>query len=439
MPAAAPEAVFAALQEQLPREGLFRGKNWRTGPEPFPLTSRQVEELRSIGRALAKFLETADACYHDADPELAFFRSVLDRGKPEWLLRCHDAEALRPQLPWVLRPDLLWTEAGFRITEIDGVPGGIGMTDFLNQFYAELGFDVLRGPRTLGEAFAARDVAVVISREASDYRPEMEWMLRQATGRTDDLTIREEDLTAEGAEALRGRTVYRFFELWDEDLGPGAHALCELAARGELTLTAPPKAYFEEKLLLALYRDPLLHPRWQAALGPEAAEVLDRLIPFGWVLDPEPLPPHAVYPKLEIWEWAELKQFSQEQRRLVLKVSGFSPQAWGARGVHVGHDLSKAEWAARIDEALAAFPRQPHLLQEFAASTRVENRYFAADGTVQVEPGVVRLSPYYLLGNGAAELHGVLATVCPPDKKKIHGMTEATLLPCREIPTDGNA
>jgi hypothetical protein len=436
---AAPESVFAALRERLPREGLFRGKSWRTGPEPFPLTARQAGELRRIGPALAKFLETADAFYHAADPELAFFRAVLDQGKPEWLRRLHDAPALRPQLPWVLRPDLLWTEDGFRITEIDGVPGGLGMTDFLNDTYGGLGFEVLRGPRTLGEAFADRDAAVVISREASDYRPETEWMLRHATGRAGPHTLFEPELTPSSAEALRGRTVYRFFELWDEELGDGTRALFDLAARGELTLTAPPKAYFEEKLLLALYRDPFLHPLWQAALGPEHAAVLDRLIPFGWVLDPEPLPPHAVYPRLEIRDWAELKEFSQEQRRLVLKVSGFSPLAWGARGVHVGHDLSKAEWAARIDEALAAFPRHPHLLQEFAASAPVENRWFTADGSVRTEPGVVRLSPYYLLGDTGAELHGVLATVCPPDKKKIHGMTEATLLPCREVDGNGTA
>jgi hypothetical protein len=153
---------------------------------------------------------------------------------------------------------------------------------------------------------------------------------------------------------------------------------------------------------------------------------------MGWVLDPAPLPPHGVYPGLEIWDWAALKEFSQEQRRLVLKVSGFSSQAWGARGVYVGHDLSKAEWAARLDEALSAFPRNPHILQEFAASARVPNRYFDERGAVREEPGVVRLSPYFLVEKGAAELQGVLAVVCPPDKKKIHGMTEATIVPCHE-------
>jgi len=430
MKPAAPDAVRKTLEERFPSEGLFQGKTWRAGPEPFALTSEQVAEIRRIGAALVRFLEVANGFYYSDDPELAFFRKLLDQGKPDWLLKLHDAEAIRDQFPVVLRPDLLWTEDGFRITEIDGVPGGIGMIDFLNLIYGELGFDVIRGKQLFGDFFVERDIPFVFSRESSDYRPETEWMLRHALGQAGARTWLEPELSVAEIDRWKGRTVYRFFELWDEELGAAAGRLFELAGEGRLRLTGPPKAFFEEKLLLALYRDPFLHPRWRRELGDAHAGVVDRLIPFAWVLDPVPLPPHGVYPKLEVWDWGALKAFSQEQRRLVIKVSGFSANAWGARGVHVGHDLSKAEWVARLDEALAAFPRNPHILQEFAASARVPNRYFTENGAVQDEPGVVRLSPYFLVENGAADLRGVLAVVCPPDKKKIHGMTEATILPC---------
>jgi len=51
-------------------------------------------------------------------------------------------------------------------------------------------------------------------------------------------------------------------------------------------------------------------------------------------------------------------------------------------------------------------------------------------------PGRVRLCPYYFVtGDGdaaRAELGGVLATVCPADKKIIHGMTEAVFAPATE-------
>lgn len=48
--------------------------------------------------------------------------------------------------------------------------------------------------------------------------------------------------------------------------------------------------------------------------------------------------------------------------------------------------------------------------------------------------GRVRLCPYYFVhgdGDGArTQLGGVLATICPADKKIIHGMRDAILAPC---------
>ena len=43
--------------------------------------------------------------------------------------------------------------------------------------------------------------------------------------------------------------------------------------------------------------------------------------------------------------------------------------------------------------------------------------------------GRLRLCPYYLVSGGKARLSGGLATFCPPDKKIIHGMQDAALLP----------
>ena len=46
----------------------------------------------------------------------------------------------------------------------------------------------------------------------------------------------------------------------------------------------------------------------------------------------------------------------------------------------------------------------------------------------------LRLCPYYFLIAGKARLSGALATFCPPDKKIIHGMTEAIMAPCSANP-----
>jgi len=51
----------------------------------------------------------------------------------------------------------------------------------------------------------------------------------------------------------------------------------------------------------------------------------------------------------------------------------------------------------------------------------------------QPKPGRLRLCPYYFVVGGQARLSGALATFCPPDKKIIHGMQDAALLPCRVV------
>jgi hypothetical protein len=43
----------------------------------------------------------------------------------------------------------------------------------------------------------------------------------------------------------------------------------------------------------------------------------------------------------------------------------------------------------------------------------------------------VRLCPYYFVVGEEARLSGALATVCPADKKILHGMRDAMMLPCR--------
>src|SRR4029077_5673229 len=59
----------------------------------------------------------------------------LDRGKPAELIAHARDPKNRGAFPTVIRPDLLLTDEGFALTELDSVPGGIGLTGFLNKLY----------------------------------------------------------------------------------------------------------------------------------------------------------------------------------------------------------------------------------------------------------------------------------------------------------------
>jgi hypothetical protein len=424
----------------LPEGGLFADQTWRIAVEPFRLGPKLARELETLGRVLLKFYRATNLLYRQSvegkQPE--WVADLLDRGKPQKLIELQRSPAFRNEVPRVIRPDILITKEGFSITELDSVPGGIGLTAWLNQTYAnsELGTQpagVVGGAAGMLEGFEgifgdASNIHVVVSDEAATYRPEMNWLAGRLGSR---FTVRDSEFTRFSS----GDAVYRFFELFDLANVPNHQAIFQLAASGEIRLTPPPKTLLEEKLLFALLWNRNLCDFWRIHLGDGFLRRLIGHVPYSWAVDPAPLPPHAAMPELNLTDWQQLKALSHKERELILKVSGFAPHAWGARGVYLGSDLSHDDWAAGVDRALREFPSTPWVLQRFARPARVQSAYYDFDRR-EVVPmdGRVRLCPYYFVsgeGDAArARLCGVLATVCPADKKIIHGMSEAILAPC---------
>ncbi len=442
MPTAiSPQDAATGIRDSLPPGGLFAGQNWRISPAPFPLGAELAQEIESLGRVLLQFYRAVNLLYRkSAEGKMPpWVAQWLDLGKPAELIAWQRSPAFKNEVPRVIRPDLLLTESGLRVTELDSVPGGIGLTAWLNQTYAhrELrGNDaaVIGGADGMLRGFAsifggADRVHVVVSEEAATYRPEMEWVVSQLGNSR--FSVRDSKFT----DFAAGDAVYRFFELFDLPNVAGAAAIFELATAKRIRLTPPPKPVFEEKMLFALLWNRNLQGFWRQELGEGFFARLKRLVPYTWVIDPAPLPPHSAIPELNLTDWQQLKALSQKERDLILKVSGYSDLAWGARGVFLGSDLSQADWARAVDDALAQFASSPRVLQRYHKPALVEAQWFdfAANQVVPMK-GRARLCPYYFVaGDGDAarpELGGVLATICPADKKIIHGMTDAILAPC---------
>jgi len=420
--------TLAGLRDGLPEGGLFGGGAWRWSPEPLKLGHAEATRMMALGHPLARFQQTCDQLYRRSAagklPE--WLALLLDEGKPEWMVNLQREKATAGQFPRVFRPDLMLTETGFAMTELDSVPGGIGVTAWLSQIYQHAGFEVLGGADGMLEGFRSlmpEGGTVLVSDEAADYRPEMEW-LTGVLGMPWKVAAAENYLPD-------GRALYRFFELFDWQSIPAARQLAEGAAAGEIKLTPPFKPHLEDKLWLALLWSPALRHVWEQNMRGSHLQRLRELVPFGWVLDPQPLPPQAALPGLNVHSWDEVANFSQKERQLVLKVSGFHETAWGSRGVYIGHDLSGVEWAQRLRSALAQAGEQPWILQEFREGRRVDHPVFREDGSVEMMQGRVRLCPYFFTNDaGETSFGGCLATIVPADKKKIHGMSDGILVPC---------
>ena len=436
-----PQDSVNFIRAQMPEGGLFAGLDWKTSPAPFSLGEPLAKEIEALGRVLLQFYRAVNLLYRKSaegkQPE--WIARWLDLGKPPELIARQRSAAFKNDLPRVIRPDLLLTESGLAVTELDSVPGGIGLTAWLNRTYSALPGEpapkpVLGGAEGMLTGFAsifgeAKRVHLVVSAEAATYRPEMAWVA--ALLGADRFQVRDTTFT----DFQDGDAVYRFFELFDLANVPSSGKIFDLAAEKRIRLTPPPKPVFEEKMLFALLWNRNLQEFWRQELGESFLKQLKKLTPYTWLVDPAPLPPHAAIPELNLTDWRQLKTLSQRDRDLILKVSGFSENAWGARGVYLGSDLSQADWSTAVDAALRNFETSPSVLQRFHKPALVDASWFdpATNAVVPIK-GRARLCPYYFVaGEGDSarpQLGGVLATIVPADKKIVHGMTDAVLAPC---------
>lgn len=459
------ERALAAFSDQ----SLFENKTWRYSPEAFPLTPAQLKQIEQIGQACYEFYKAQETLYlrsvegknllRNRPLKAPWVAAYLDRGKPEALIQHARSKALRGAMPMVIRPDLLVTENGFAMTEIDSVPGGIGLTAFLNRLYADVHGEALigAGAQDMVEAFyrvlasrvpnvSAPYIAILVSDEAATYRPEMEWLasqLRQQGRRVhvfhpDDVMPLGDDICVGiDGDPQKVDVIYRFWELFDLANVSIADFLLKAREAAQVRLTPPMRAFQEEKLNLALFHHHILEDYWRENLSKQSYKVLAKVIPQTWVMDPVELPPNAVLDAPYIGgkpmtDWSQLIEASKKERNLIIKISGFHESAWGARSVTLGSDSSRADWESAIQQAITMADTSLHILQTYEKPTRLRHPVYRDDGTLYLMEGRMRLCPYYFVDESAkvANLQGVLATLCPADKKIIHGMKDAALLPC---------
>ncbi len=467
------------INGEIPGSSLFSGAkrdvhpewnaSWRISPEPFWISAVERKWFEELGGHLLNFYRACNLLYSQSvrgiQPD--WVAAYLDIGKPEFVIQYGRMNRFKSQLPGVLRPDILPTAAGMTITELDAVPGFIGVTGCLSMLYSQLGYPIIGGKDGMVRGYAAMlravsrqdtpSLAIVVSDESQDYWEEMKWLaaalcdigLWARTVKPNEVIFTEDGIFVnadEGAPVSAGcaaskrrvDVLYRFYELFDLPNIPKSELMLYSAKKRAVVITPPPKAYLEEKLCLALFHHPVLEPFWRRQLGKRTYPFLQEAIPETWILDGRPLPPHAVIPGVElagrpVQDWRQLMNVTQRQRELVIKPSGFSELAWGSRGVSIGHDLPTEAWEAAVENGLASFEKNPYVLQKFHTAKRVRMQYYHFEtGDVTEMAGRPLLRPYYFVTGDTVKLGGIQAAVCPADKKILHGMVDSIIVPCAE-------
>ena len=450
------------ITDSLKKGGFWEKKTWKIAPTAWRFSESEISELHTLGFALYAFYRALEKLYLASAGNRTLLRNgnlrapwvaeLLDRGKPPRLIEHQRSRALIGTLPPVIRPDLLICEDGFALTELDSVPGGIGLTALLSRLYSTRGNEQIPELFLNSISFGKSDanIAIAVSDEADDYRAEFEWLAGILRTQGAKITVcHPNSLTVSDNGVFLNETkidiIYRFFELFDLDNVHDADALFSASEQGNVLITPPMRPFQEEKLSLALLHHPALFPFWQETLGEKKIDLMKRIVPETWIVEPIPdtgLPACATLHAPTIngraaRDWNEFYTAAKRDRELVLKASGFDETAWGSRSVTIGTDTSQSEWQQAWEQAFARMRERNsvYVLQRFRKPIKTEHQIFGEDGKITPAFGRVRICPYYFVKSEECrrehvQLGGALCTFCPPDKKIIHGMSVAALIPC---------
>ena len=243
----------AALRDQvthvnsgIPSGGLYGGAKlmedgskvpWRLSPEPLTVSSSTARTLEELGQHLYRFYVAFNRLYLDSvrGNQPGWVASMLDQGKSEQVIELGRLNRIKAQLPMVIRPDLMeLSDGSFVATELDSVPGGIGLLDALTVRYRDIGHDTLGSINGVAPEFAESlisvsqktdpFIAIVVSDESEAYRAEMNWVgerlnhagVKAATVHPRQLDLRDSSIIVRLDDRTeKADVIYRFFELHD--------------------------------------------------------------------------------------------------------------------------------------------------------------------------------------------------------------------------------
>ena len=116
------DALRSAIRSAFPTEGLFAEKDFLLSPEPFSIGAKFEKELEQLGHRLFVFQRACNQLYQQSvkGKQPAWVARYLDAGKPPELVEF----SRRKEFAMTCQgypPDLVLTESGYVIAEIDSV------------------------------------------------------------------------------------------------------------------------------------------------------------------------------------------------------------------------------------------------------------------------------------------------------------------------------
>lgn len=378
---------------------------FRVSPQPLTLSKTQYEDLVRIGSEVTAYFRTVEHLYntnHDVE-------ELLDRNLPSVMGGIRSFNFL------FVRPDLIITNEGFRLCEIETSSFGLSLADILNRAYIAAGIQTMVGQETLSQylrANTAQSGLVIDSTKTKAFEGQLRYLaerLLSGEGRQWALADMGSNLTASAA-------IWRAFYLGDYNADPLVHQfiLDQIDKNNDANVIPGLSPQMEEKAVLALIWDKRFDGYFRDRLGEESVLFLRQLIPPTWVVGSE-----SYFLPGGFDSALELSQRSSRNRRYVLKSSGFGDNpSWG-EGVNFLHKLSANKCAQIITKTVN--DADLYIIQEYKEGIKISSSYLENGSVIKFE-GRARITPYYAVGDGS--LLAIKATL-RANTELIHASTDS--------------
>ena len=380
---------------------------FRVSPKPFKLTAKQTRELNEIGHLVCAYMDAVIELYNNNED----VRKILDKGKPDIYLKGQMPRYL------FLRPDLMLTNNGFSICEIETSPFGLALAEILNRAYGNKNFNTIVDENKLKSYISSevsQDGIIAYSDKTKAFGGQMQYLADQIFSDGKKKWISK---IVDG-EDIASKEIYRAFYLSEYLNDKNIARILQIDNMHTPTLTPQ----VEEKAVLSFIWDKRFVEFFRGRVGQADFEHLRTIIPPTWILGGEGNfdlgMPNGASNSLDI---ADLEK---SKRKYVLKQSGFSSGSSWAEGVSFLHKLSKKSVREKLE---AAIKDDTHLyvLQEFREGKHQMMEYVEANDEISKIKAKIRITPYYSFsGKHKGELIAAKVTGCE-NTEYIHASTES--------------
>lgn len=355
--------------------------------KPLEITSSDYKTLQRLGTALAAFMAAVTELY--AENEIV--REILNHGKPNF----YTDLSIQPNYLFY-RPDLLYTDEGFKICEVETSPFGLGLSVFLDNAYQTKGFETIGDISVLKQLVTdvlPKTGVLLYSEKTKAYRDQLQYLVDTVFPKIENkpgwkvLHVSDPILTEELSKVSG---VYRGFYLSEYMHDAAVQKVIEKLTQATNLQVFPSLTPFaEEKAILGLLWDKRFDRFFTDKLGNDLSflrSITPQTSNFGHSQHClEPLPTY------DIQEFATL---SRKERQHVLKVSGFGESASWGEGVHFLHKKSQKDVFELLQDAYTD-QNCYYILQKFVPGKKVLLEYIDDSGSVTTMNGRLRITPYY--------------------------------------------